>query len=109
SIELGDWVIEEALNQIERWQNQGLQLPVSVNVGAMQLQSGEFAARLANQLMAHPQVPASFLELEIVETSALIDIAEIADLMRACCALGVHFAVDDFGTGYSSLTYLKRL
>lgn len=44
-----------------------------------------------------------------METSALKDIAEVADLMRACCALGVHFAVDDFGTGYSSLTYLKRL
>lgn len=109
SIELGDWVIDEALNQIERWQAQGLKMPVSVNVGALQLQRSDFAARLADQLLAHPQVPPTFLELEIVETSALKDIAEVADLMRACCALGVHFAVDDFGTGYSSLTYLKRL
>ncbi|HEX7764529.1 MAG TPA: EAL domain-containing protein, partial [Cellvibrio sp.] len=109
SIELGDWVIDEALNQIERWQAQGLKMPVSVNVGALQLQRSDFAARLADQLLAHPQVPPAFLELEIVETSALKDIAEVADLMRACCALGVHFAVDDFGTGYSSLTYLKRL
>jgi diguanylate cyclase (GGDEF)-like protein/PAS domain S-box-containing protein len=109
SIELGDWVIDEALSQIERWQALGLQMPVSVNVGALQLQRSDFAARLAEQLLAHPQVPPAFLELEIVETSALKDIAEVADLMRACCALGVHFAVDDFGTGYSSLTYLKRL
>jgi diguanylate cyclase (GGDEF)-like protein/PAS domain S-box-containing protein len=109
SVELGDWVIDEALNQIERWQALGLKMPVSVNVGAMQLQRSDFAARLAEQLLTHPQVPPAFLELEIVETSALKDIAEVADLMRACCALGVHFAVDDFGTGYSSLTYLKRL
>lgn len=109
SIELGDWVLSEALNQIERWLAQGLKMPVSVNVGAMQLQRSDFAAHLAELLIAHPQVPPSFLELEIVETSALKDIAEVADLMRACCALGVRFAVDDFGTGYSSLTYLKRL
>jgi EAL domain-containing protein (putative c-di-GMP-specific phosphodiesterase class I) len=86
-----------------------MNIPVSVNVGAQQLQQGNFAARLAAQLSMHPEVPPDFLELEIVETSALKDIAEVAELMRSCRALGVHFAVDDFGTGYSSLTYLKRL
>jgi len=54
-------------------------------------------------------VPPGNLELEILETSALEDITDIADLMHQCRQLGVHFAVDDFGTGYSSLTYLKRL
>lgn len=109
SIELGDWVIDDALRQIAHWRGMGLNMPVSVNVGAQQLQQGNFATRLAAQLSMHPEVPPDFLELEIVETSALKDIAEVAELMRACRALGVHFAVDDFGTGYSSLTYLKRL
>jgi diguanylate cyclase (GGDEF)-like protein/PAS domain S-box-containing protein len=109
SIELGEWVIDEALNQISHWRQQGIAMPVSVNVGAMQLQQQNFVARLAAQLAQHPDVPPDFLELEIVETSALKDISEVAELMRSCCALGVHFAVDDFGTGYSSLTYLKRL
>jgi len=109
SIELGDWVIDDALRQIAHWRSMGLNIPVSVNVGAQQLQQSNFAQRLATQLSRHPSVPPDFLELEIVETSALKDIAEVAELMRACRALGVHFAVDDFGTGYSSLTYLKRL
>ena len=109
SIELGDWVIDTALQQISHWQTHGLKMPVSVNVGALQLQQSKFAERLAQQLAQHPDVAADFLELEIVETSALKDIAEVAELMRECRALGVHFAVDDFGTGYSSLTYLKRL
>lgn len=109
SIELGDWVIDDALTQIQRWQAQGLTMPVSVNLGALQLQRSDFATRLAEQLIAHPDVAPKLLELEIVETSALKDIEEVADSMRACCALGVQFAVDDFGTGYSSLTYLKRL
>lgn len=109
SIDLGDWVIDDALRQISHWRSMGLDMPVSVNVGAQQLQQGNFATRLAHQLSIHPDVPPDFLELEIVETSALKDIAEVAELMRSCRALGVHFAVDDFGTGYSSLTYLKRL
>lgn len=109
SIELGDWVINEALRQIAQWQTLGLQMPVSVNIGALQLQRTEFVTQLAAQLAAHPQVPPENLQLEIVETSALEDIAEVADIMRRCRDLGVSFAVDDFGTGYSSLTYLKRL
>ncbi len=109
SIELGDWVINEALQQIAHWQNLGLLIPVSVNIGALQLQRSEFVTQLAAQLAAHPQVPPAYLQLEIVETSALEDIAEVADIMRRCRDLGVSFAVDDFGTGYSSLTYLKRL
>ena len=109
SIELGDWVINEALAQMSAWRAAKLTLSVSVNVGALQLQQGNFVTRLAQQLAAHPDVPPTTLELEILETSALEDINDIAELMRQCRQLGVHFAVDDFGTGYSSLTYLKRL
>jgi diguanylate cyclase (GGDEF)-like protein/PAS domain S-box-containing protein len=109
SIDIGDWVINQALTQMSEWRSVGLDLSVSVNVGALQLQKGHFVKRLRLQLAAHPDVPPGNLELEILETSALEDITDIADLMHQCRQLGVHFAVDDFGTGYSSLTYLKRL
>lgn len=62
------------------------------------------------QLLAnHPAVNASSLELEVLETSALEDIAHVSKVMHTCREMGIHFALDDFGTGYSSLTYLKRL
>jgi diguanylate cyclase (GGDEF)-like protein/PAS domain S-box-containing protein len=108
-VELGEWVIDAALAQATDWRRAGLHLPVSVNVGARQLQQPDFAARLGEQLRAHPDVPPSWLELEILETSALADIGTITALMRACQEMGVRFALDDFGTGYSSLTYLRRL
>lgn len=109
SIELGEWVIDQALAQLSEWRAQKLNLSVSLNVGALQLQQKNFVVRMIEQLADHPDVPADSLELEILETSALEDINDIAELMRQCRQLGVHFAVDDFGTGYSSLTYLKRL
>ncbi|PKO94335.1 MAG: diguanylate cyclase [Betaproteobacteria bacterium HGW-Betaproteobacteria-10] len=109
SITLGEWVIDRALAQMEEWQASGLHMPVSVNVGARQLQQGNFVARLGALLAAHAKVPPGCLALEILETSALEDIVLVSKAMHACRALGVLFALDDFGTGYSSLTYLKRL
>ncbi|HNB44610.1 MAG TPA: EAL domain-containing protein [Burkholderiaceae bacterium] len=109
SVELGDWVIDTALRQIERWRAMGLDLAVSVNVGAMQLLQPGFPQRLAALLAAHPSVRPQWLELEMLETSALGDIERAAEVIDACRSLGVGFALDDFGTGYSSLTYLKQL
>jgi len=109
SIEVGEWVIDTALNQISTWRALGLNLPVSVNVSAHQLQQNNFVARLTQALAAHPDIHPELLELEILETSTLNDMAQVSAVMHACLGLGVSFALDDFGTGYSSLSYLKHL
>ena len=109
AVDLGQWVIESAMRQVQVWQAQGLNLPISVNVGARQLQQPDFVERLRAILAAHPQVNPSYLKLEILETSALKDINKISRLIESCGQLGISFELDDFGTGYSSLTYLRRL
>jgi diguanylate cyclase (GGDEF)-like protein/PAS domain S-box-containing protein len=109
SLSVGDWVIETALVQMEQWHDAGLDIPVSVNVAAYQLQHEKFVFNLMDALVRHPQIKPSCVELEILETSALQDIAEISSVMYNCRDIGVSFALDDFGTGYSSLTHLKRL
>jgi EAL domain-containing protein (putative c-di-GMP-specific phosphodiesterase class I) len=106
---MGEWVIDTILSQINQWQNMGINLPISVDISAYQLQQANFTARLAAFLAAHPEVYPHSLELEVLETSALSDISLVSGIMDACHDLGVRFALDDFGTGYSSLTYLKRL
>ncbi|WP_428826346.1 EAL domain-containing protein [Azonexus sp. IMCC34842] len=109
SIELGDWVIREALHQLEQWSSQGINLTVSINIAGNHLQHPGFTQRLAELLAACPSVSPALLELEILETAALEDIALAADIFAECRKLGVSFALDDFGTGYSSLTYFRRL
>jgi predicted signal transduction protein with EAL and GGDEF domain len=109
SIALGEWVIAAALAQIAAWREAGLDMPVSVNVDARQVQQDGFVQGLEQMLAAHPDMRLHRLELELLETNALEDIARVAEVMRACRVLGVDFALDDFGTGYSSLTYLRRL
>jgi diguanylate cyclase (GGDEF)-like protein len=109
AVEVGEWVIDTALTQLDRWHKAGLDLPVSVNVGARQLQQVDFMDRLQAILDKHPQVNPKGLELEVLETSALADMEQVSQMIEDCWQIGVKFALDDFGTGYSSLTYLKRL
>ncbi len=106
---IGEWVIEHALGQLERWHAAGLQIPVSVNIAAHHLQQPNFVDRLRWILAMHPGLSPSGLELEVLETSALRDVAEVSHVLAACSEIGVSIALDDFGTGYSSLTYFKRL
>ncbi|GAA6183788.1 EAL domain-containing protein [Aliiglaciecola sp. NS0011-25] len=109
SLELSEWVIDTALIQISQWRSMGLDLSVSVNISAYQLQQGNFTTRITALLEAHPEVDPHYLELEVLESSELSDISQLLNTMSACHELGVCFALDDFGTGYSSLTHIKRL
>ena len=109
AIDVGEWVLDTVLTQIAQWRAAGLDLHVSVNIGAHQLQRPDFVERLRALLARHPQILAGDLELEILETSALEELVHVSRVIEDCRALGVSFALDDFGTGYSSLTYLKRL
>ena len=106
---IGEWVINTTLAERARWHSVGLDISVSVNIGAHQLQQKDFVNRLREILAKHPSVQPSDLELEVLETSALEDLARISKVVEECNKLGVRLALDDFGTGYSSLTYLKRL
>jgi diguanylate cyclase (GGDEF)-like protein/PAS domain S-box-containing protein len=109
SIDIGEWVLEESLTQMAKWQRMGLDMSVSVNIDALQLQQPNFTEKLASILAEHSDVAPSALQLEVLETSALGDVLEVSNIMHNCLKLGVSFALDDFGTGYSSLTYLRRL
>ena len=107
--ELGEWVMNTALTQMDHWHNQGLDIPVSVNIGARHLGQINFVQRLQEILSLHPNIKPSCLELEVLETSALENVAQAFTVIEECRKIGVEFALDDFGTGYSSLTYLKHL
>lgn len=108
-IALGDWVVQTAVQQLANWRKQGIQLPISINISPAHIQDENFFSFLQKTLDEYDENLASFLELEILETTAAEDIALMARVMHDCTSLGVSFSLDDFGTGYSSLTYFHRL
>ncbi|MYN15304.1 EAL domain-containing protein [Rugamonas sp. FT107W] len=108
-VDIGEWVLREALRQLQFWRAFDARWVISVNIAARHFQRADFVARLKGILAEFPDVPPHMLELEILESSALSDIAHVRSIMLDCQALGISFALDDFGTGYSSMSYLKRL
>ncbi|MGZ5000959.1 MAG: EAL domain-containing protein [Methylomonas sp.] len=109
AIDIGEWVIDTALAQMETWQASGLNIPVSVNICSRHLQQTDFVERLSTLLAAHPNVSPGDLQLEVLESHIMEDLIKASRVIEACRKMGVSFALDDFGTGYSSLTYLKHL
>jgi len=109
-IQIGGWVINEALKQLNDWQQQGIKLEVSINISSHHLQSTAFFDQLNEALDKYPNVSSQSLQLEILESSSLGDIETISGIIKSCQnVLGVKVALDDFGTGYSSLTHMKNL
>ncbi|UVL60013.1 EAL domain-containing protein [Pseudomonas sp. B21-032] len=108
-VEIGEWVIDQAMSQMQSWQALDHQWPVSVNIAARHVQRDDFVERLQLLLGRHPDVAPAMLDLEIVESVAIENIQRVSQCLEACQRLGVQFSLDDFGTGYSSLSYLKRL
>ncbi|NEX22526.1 EAL domain-containing protein [Thiorhodococcus mannitoliphagus] len=108
-VDIGEWVLRQAIDHAMQWREQGLDLIVSVNIAARHFQHPDFLAGLQRVLAEHPEMPPDRLELEILESTALDDVLTMRALMAECQRIGVRFALDDFGTGYSSLSYLKQL
>lgn len=108
-VDLGEWVLEEAMRQLVAWQATGISLPVNVNISPSHLLLGNFSQRLGELLARYPSISPAMLKLEVLESAAMHDIQAALNTMAKCQALGVNFAIDDFGTGFSSLTHLRQL
>ncbi len=106
--QLTAWVLEKAIEQCRRWQDQGMSLSIAVNLSARNLMDDNIT-KLVQRLLVKYKLPPSRLELEITESSIMTDPTRALRNLDALHELGVHLAIDDFGTGYSSLAYLKRL
>ncbi len=106
-IAIGDWVLAQAVGQASAWRAAGLEMPVSVNVSALQFQQADFVERVVRTLQARG-LPPGLLELELTESILIHDAEDALHRLQALAEQGVMMAIDDFGTGYSSLGYLKR-
>lgn len=108
-LELGEFVLRTACEQIMTWQREGAPVvPLAVNISAMQLQRGGFAdfvRRVLRETGMRPQQ----LALEITESTLMQNVQQHVAELTALRADGVGIEIDDFGTGYSSLAYLKQL
>lgn len=108
-VEVGRWVIHTAFAQLDTWRLQGIDCPLSINLHSGQIQQPGFLQELQELLASYPDLSPSYLEIEVLETTAVEDLLQVSKALAGIQALGIQIAIDDFGTGYSSLAYLKHL
>ncbi|RVU33485.1 sensor domain-containing phosphodiesterase [Rheinheimera riviphila] len=103
-----DWMIDQVLAQLTRWQQQQLKMKVAINLSAHDLLNPELPAQMASRLQ-HFQLSPSALALEVTEGAVMQDPAQVIHVLTQLRDMGIELAIDDFGTGQSSLAYLKQL
>jgi diguanylate cyclase (GGDEF)-like protein len=109
-VEIGEWVLREACQQMERWQKifpSDPPLFVSVNLSSKQFIQSDLIERVA-QIIKETKINPEGLKLEITESAVMDDVDSATEMLKKLRALGIKLSIDDFGTGYSSLSYLHR-
>jgi diguanylate cyclase (GGDEF)-like protein len=101
-------MLDAALEDRQRWSEEGTDLVVAVNVSVRNLLDRSFPAEVGRHLVAHQTLP-DRLKLELTESAIMADPDTAREILDELAAMGVDLAIDDFGTGYSSLAYLQRL
>ena len=109
-VDLGNWVLDTACNQIAKWERspEMAGLNIAVNVSIRQFLDSRFV-QLVEKVLRESGINPRRLKLEITESFMMDKASDTVAKMTALKAHGVGFSMDDFGTGYSSLSQLKRL
>ncbi len=107
-VDIGNWVIDEAIRQASQWYQSNICISVAINVAASQFARSDFADSLLSKIQVS-KLPYALLQLEVTESVVMKDINSVQLQLDKLKDRGITIAVDDFGTGYSSLQYLKDL
>jgi len=107
-INVGRWVMGEAVRQYEEWRKAGLKPPrIAVNLSAVQLRQERLVDDVRSAVATFSDV--CRLDLEVTESMLMENFDAAIRKLDAMRELGVRLSLDDFGTGYSSLSYIHRL
>lgn len=108
-VAIGEWVLQEAIQQIRQWQKENLpRLKIAVNLSAKHFHQEDlpgFIEGLASQY----KIELKYLGLELTENAVLQNPSRVKRNIEQLKSLGVQISLDDFGTGQSSLVWLSQL
>ncbi|MEQ1801943.1 MAG: EAL domain-containing protein [Gammaproteobacteria bacterium] len=103
-----NWALTAAVRECRLWLEEGLDLPVAVNLSSRDLQNRDLPCFVLELLRDH-DLAARNIVLEITEEAVVHDFQRATLVLECLRDLGIRIAIDDFGTGYSSLAQIKHL
>jgi len=105
---IGEWVLRNALGQLKRWIEEGMQpFVMAINLSAIQFRQPQLVSSIIS-ILEELKVPVEYLELELTEGITMENPLYAMELINELHRYGIKMSIDDFGTGYSSLNYLKQ-
>ncbi|MBD1576666.1 EAL domain-containing protein [Vibrio sp. S11_S32] len=106
-LQLGDWILDEALSSLKRWQQEedNKNFYISINISSNQLAQEDFSDQIIKKIRAFYVNPTCIL-LEFTETAFLGHGPLVLKHCQKLAEAGIRMALDDFGTGFSSLSHL---
>jgi diguanylate cyclase (GGDEF)-like protein len=110
-VDLGRFVLLEALHQLARWRSEGPiseSRTISINLSGRHLAHADVVTHVSNALKS-TGVPPECLILELTETALLGDLSIAQERLGELRSMGVRIAIDDFGTGFTSISQLALL
>jgi len=102
-IPIGEWVIRQACVEAMKWPSD---IRIAINLSPVQFKMPNLCQVVSNAL-AQSGLAANRLELEITESTLLLENEKTLSTLHQLRGLGTRISMDDFGTGYSSLSYLR--
>ena len=106
-VSVSKWLVRQACQQQAQWKQQGLDIPISINVSALQFADDDFVGSLIRPMEEFDVCP-SKLEIEITEGILIDNVDKVIQKLEQLKKYGCQISIDDFGTGYSSLAYLRQ-
>lgn len=100
--------LERALDDVLRWEREGLRLAVALNLPPTTLIRPDLVLLLRARLAAHG-LPPERLYLELTEDEWLGRDPPRRQILNQLVGLGIPLSIDDLGAGYSSLQRLRDL
>ena len=108
-VNLDLYMFKQACRIIRKWIDNGQKvLSLSINQCKLLFYKEDYVQLLC-QIADKYQVPKHLLTLEILESTAMEDLAEMNQIVMNLQKEGFRVSIDDFGSGYSSLNVLGNL
>ncbi|MBE9609513.1 PAS domain S-box protein [Chitinilyticum piscinae] len=100
-------IFRQAVALLRVWQEQGLDLKLSINMSMHNLNRLDLPEQLL-AILDEAGISASKITLEITETQLAHDYVISLDILTRLRIQGFGLSIDDFGTGFSTLEHLLQ-
>ncbi len=104
---IGEAILQMAIDQCKYWYDLGFEIPVSINVSALQFARAGFSHDAIDRI-SRAKLPPNLIEIELTETAATANAEAAGTRIAILRAAGIRVAIDDFGVGYASVAQFAR-